>query len=103
MSLAVKRLFVKAARVAAAIAGHILKKPRRIDTRSRSRASNWRGQTRCRNQIVPTSPGRLYIPSMSLSWLIYTGYGDGGLNTAMRVTSGPEWVNRTSYAVDARA
>jgi hypothetical protein len=56
-----------------------------------------------RNQIVPASPGRLYIPSMSLSWLIYTAYGDGGFNTAMRVTGGPEWVNRTSYAVEALA
>jgi hypothetical protein len=28
-----------------------------------------------RNQIVPTSPNRLYIPSMTLSWLIYTAYG----------------------------
>ena len=27
-----------------------------------------------RNQIVPTSPNRLYIPSMTLSWLIYTAY-----------------------------
>jgi uncharacterized protein (TIGR03435 family) len=56
-----------------------------------------------RNQIVPTNPGRLYIPSMTLSWLIYTAYGDGGFNTAMRVTGGPDWVNRTPYAVEAVA
>ena len=56
-----------------------------------------------RNQIVPTSPNRLSIPSMTLSWLIYTAYGDGGLNTAMRVTGGPEWVNTTSYALEAVA
>jgi uncharacterized protein (TIGR03435 family) len=56
-----------------------------------------------RNQIVPTSPGRLYIPSMPLSWLIYTAYGDGGFNTAMRVTGGPDWINRTPYAVEAVA
>ena len=30
-----------------------------------------------RNQIVPTNPGRLHIPSMTLSWLIHTAYGDG--------------------------
>jgi len=41
-----------------------------------------------RNQIVPTSPNRLYISSMTLSWLIYTAYGDGGFNTSMRVTVG---------------
>src|SRR5215216_2302664 len=29
-----------------------------------------------RNQIVPTSPNRIYIPSMTLSWLIYTAHGD---------------------------
>lgn len=56
-----------------------------------------------RNQIVPTSPNRLYIPSMTLSWLIYTAYGDGGLNTSMRVTGGPDWVNSTGYAVEAVA
>jgi uncharacterized protein (TIGR03435 family) len=56
-----------------------------------------------RNQIVPTSPNRLYIPSMTLSWLIYTAYGDGGLNTSMRVTGGPEWVNSTSYAIEGVA
>jgi uncharacterized protein (TIGR03435 family) len=56
-----------------------------------------------RNQIVPTSPNRLYIPSMTLSWLIYTAYGDGGFNTSMRVTGGPAWVNNTSYAVEAVA
>jgi uncharacterized protein (TIGR03435 family) len=56
-----------------------------------------------RNQIVPTSPNRLYIPSMTLSWLIYTAYGDGGFNTSMRVTGGPEWVNSTGYTVEAVA
>jgi uncharacterized protein (TIGR03435 family) len=56
-----------------------------------------------RNQIVPTSPSRLFIPSMSLSWLIYTAYGDGGLNTSMRVTGGPDWVNTTPWAVEAVA
>ena len=56
-----------------------------------------------RNQIVPTSPNRLYIPSMTLSWLIYTAYGDGGFNTSMRVTGGPDWVNSTSYTVEALA
>ena len=40
---------------------------------------------------------------MTLSWLIYTAYGDGGFNTAMRVTGGPDWVNRTTFAVEGVA
>src|SRR5262245_39014010 len=56
-----------------------------------------------RNRVMPTAPNRLFIPSMSLSWLIYTAYGDGGFNTAMRVTGGPDWVNRTVYAIEAVA
>ena len=27
-----------------------------------------------RNRVMPTAPNRLYIPSMSLVWLIYTAY-----------------------------
>jgi len=56
-----------------------------------------------RNREMPTSPNRLNIPSMTLSWLIYTAYGDGGFNTAMRVTGGPDWVNRTAFAVEGVA
>jgi uncharacterized protein (TIGR03435 family) len=56
-----------------------------------------------RNRVMPTSPNRLYIPSMTLVWLIYTAYGDGGFNTAMRVTGGPEWVNTTAFAVEGVA
>src|SRR6516162_6499344 len=54
-----------------------------------------------KNQAVRVSPTRLSIASMSLSWLIYTAYGDGGFNTSMSVRGGPDWVNRTaSYAPD---
>jgi len=56
-----------------------------------------------RNQIASTSPNRLYIPSMTLMTLIYTAYGEGGLNTSMRVTGGPDWVNRTAFAVEGIA
>jgi uncharacterized protein (TIGR03435 family) len=56
-----------------------------------------------RNQLMATSPNRLSIPSMTLTWLIYAAYGDGGFNTSMRVTGGPEWINRTAFAVDAVA
>src|SRR5687768_6948252 len=56
-----------------------------------------------RNQVMPTSPNRLYIPSMTLTALIYTAYGDGGFNTSMRVTGGPDWINRTAFAVEGIA
>src|SRR5262245_52827584 len=52
---------------------------------------------------VDTSPKRLYIPNMTLSALIYHAYGDGGFNTAMRVTGGPDWVNKTAFAVEGVA
>lgn len=51
----------------------------------------------------PVSPNRLYIPSMALSTLIYSAYGDGGFNTSMRVTGGPDWINRTAFAVEGVA
>jgi uncharacterized protein (TIGR03435 family) len=56
-----------------------------------------------RNQVIPTAPNRLYIPGMTLTWLIYTAYGDGGFNTSMRVTGGPDWVNRMAFAVEGIA
>ncbi len=56
-----------------------------------------------RDQVVPTSPNRLSIPGMRLTTLIYTAYGSGSYNTSMRVTGGPEWVNRTVFAVEGVA
>jgi uncharacterized protein (TIGR03435 family) len=56
-----------------------------------------------RNQVMPTSPNRLHIPSMTLTSLIYAAYGDGGFNTSMRVTGGPDWTGRTAFAVDGVA
>jgi len=53
-----------------------------------------------KNQALRMSPTRLSIPSMTLYWLIYTAYGDGGYNTSMRVTGGPDWANRTAFAVE---
>ncbi len=55
-----------------------------------------------KNVVMPSSPNRLTIPSMTLSWLIYTAYGEG-LNTSARVTGGPDWVNQTSYAIEGQA
>jgi len=56
-----------------------------------------------RNRVLPTSPNRLYIPSMTLTALIYAAYGDGGFNTSMRVTGGPDWINRTAFSVEGVA
>lgn len=51
----------------------------------------------------PATPNRLYISSMTLATLIYSAYGDGGFNTSMRVTGGPDWINRTTFAVEGVA
>jgi uncharacterized protein (TIGR03435 family) len=51
----------------------------------------------------PATPNRLYILGMTLTNLIYAAYGDGGFNTAMRVTGGPDWINRTTFAVEGVA
>jgi uncharacterized protein (TIGR03435 family) len=51
----------------------------------------------------PATPNRLYIPSMTLATLIYSAYGDGGFNTSMRVTGGPDWINRTTFAIEGVA
>ncbi len=56
-----------------------------------------------RNRVMQTSPNRLYIPAMTLTALIYAAYGDGGFNTSMRVTGGPDWVNKTAFAVEGVA
>src|SRR5687768_10201756 len=52
---------------------------------------------------MPGGPNRVYIPSMTLTALIYTAYGDGGFNTSMRVTGGPDWINTTAFAVEGVA
>jgi len=56
-----------------------------------------------RNQVMPSSPSRLSIPSMTLTWLIYTAYGSGGYNTSMSVRGGPGWVNSTAFAIEGVA
>src|SRR5688500_15957330 len=53
-----------------------------------------------RTLVMPASSNRLYIPSMTLTVLIYAAYGDGGFNTSMRVTGGPDWINRTAFSVE---
>src|SRR5688500_5078382 len=56
-----------------------------------------------RNLVMPATPNRLYIPSMTLTALIYAAYGDGGFNTSMRVTGGPDWISRTAFAIEGVA
>lgn len=53
--------------------------------------------------VAPAAPNRLRIPSQTLTQLIYTAYGNGGFNTSMRVTGGPDWVNKTAFFVEAVA
>ena len=55
------------------------------------------------NRAVTYSPNRLNIPNMTLSALIYNAYGDGGFNTSMRVTGGPDWSNKTAFAIEGVA
>jgi uncharacterized protein (TIGR03435 family) len=56
-----------------------------------------------RNRVLQPSPNRLSIPSVTLTALIYAAYGDGGYNTSMRVTGGPDWVNTTAFSVEGVA
>ena len=53
--------------------------------------------------VAPSAPNRLRIPSLTLTQLIYTAYGNGGFNTGMRVTGGPDWVNKTAFFVEGVA
>ncbi|HET9833346.1 MAG TPA: TIGR03435 family protein, partial [Vicinamibacterales bacterium] len=53
--------------------------------------------------VAPSAPNRLRIPRMTLTQLIYAAYGDGGFNTSMRVTGGPDWANKTPFSVEGVA
>jgi uncharacterized protein (TIGR03435 family) len=39
---------------------------------------------------------------MTLSWLIYTAYGEG-MSTSTAVVGGPDWRNQTGYAIEAQS
>ena len=56
-----------------------------------------------RNRMIQTSPNRLSGSNITLSGLIYNAYGDLGLNTSMRVTGGPDWIDKTAFAVEGVA
>jgi len=53
--------------------------------------------------VAPAAPNRLRIQSQTLMQLIYTAYGNGGYNTGMRVTGGPEWVTKTAFFIEGVA
>jgi uncharacterized protein (TIGR03435 family) len=53
--------------------------------------------------VAPSAPNRLRIPSQTLLQLIYTAYGNGGFNTAMPVTGGPDWMKTTAFYVEGIA
>src|SRR5689334_11821611 len=55
-----------------------------------------------RNRVIPSSPDRLSIPGMTLTWLIYTAYQEG-MGTSWSVRGGPDWVNNTAYSIEAKA
>jgi uncharacterized protein (TIGR03435 family) len=55
------------------------------------------------NQVISTSPNRMFIPGMPLTSLVYAAYGDGGFNTHMSVRGGPEWANRAVFTVEGVA
>jgi len=52
--------------------------------------------------MVRRSPSRVSIPGMTLSWLIYTAYGEG-MSTSTAVVGGPDWRNQTAYAIEAQS
>jgi uncharacterized protein (TIGR03435 family) len=54
------------------------------------------------NQVIPSGPGRLRIPSMTLSWLIYEAYAPGR-GTSARVSGGPAWVDQERWEVQGVA
>jgi uncharacterized protein (TIGR03435 family) len=56
-----------------------------------------------RTLVAPAGTNRLFIPSMTLTALIYAAYGDGGFNTSMSVRGGPDWANRTPFSVEGVA
>lgn len=47
------------------------------------------------------SPNRISIPSMTLTWLIYTAFGEGC--TSIPLVGGPDWRNQTAYAIEAQS
>jgi uncharacterized protein (TIGR03435 family) len=55
-----------------------------------------------RNRVMPSSPDRLSIPAMTLTWLIYTAYQEG-MGTSWNVSGGPDWVNKTFFAIEGKA
>jgi uncharacterized protein (TIGR03435 family) len=54
------------------------------------------------NRMLLAAPNRVSIPSMTLTWLIYTAYGEG-MNTSATVRGVPDSLKQTAYAVEGLA
>jgi len=54
------------------------------------------------NRVMPAGPDRLSIPSMNITWLIYTAYQEG-MGTAWNVTGVPGPLDLTFYAIEGKA
>src|SRR5262249_42599139 len=54
------------------------------------------------NRVMPASPDRLSIPSMNITWLIYTAYQEG-MGTGWNVTGVPGRLDLNYYAIEGRA
>jgi uncharacterized protein (TIGR03435 family) len=52
--------------------------------------------------MTSDSPGRIVYRNMTLRSLIYQAYGTG-LSTAVNVSPGPDWANRTRFTIEALA
>jgi uncharacterized protein (TIGR03435 family) len=55
-----------------------------------------------RNRVMPAGPERLSIPAMNVRWLIYTAYQEG-MGTSWNVSGGPDWIDKTFYAIEGKA
>jgi len=53
--------------------------------------------------VTPAAPNRLRIQSQTLIQLVYTAYGNGGYNTAMNVSGGPDWARTTTFFIEGVA
>ncbi len=54
------------------------------------------------NRMMLMAPNRISIPSMNLTWLVYTAYGEG-MNTSATVRGVPDSMKQTAYAIEGLA
>jgi uncharacterized protein (TIGR03435 family) len=97
------RVILAIALVGASLAAHPRQEPSEAKLTFEAATIKLAAPDAIRNQVIPAGPNRLFIPGMTLRALIYAAYGDGGYNTAMGVREGPDWSNRTVFAVEGVA